>query len=77
MRLAAMIALTALGLLGAAQAEGVKPELVASDRARVASGPSERNEPAAAEVRHTPVGGQTAGGTMGVPPAPEQGKRHE
>lgn len=77
MRLAAATALTVLGLLGAARAEGVKPEPAASDRARVASGPSERNEPAAAEVRQTPVGGQTAGGAMGAPSAPEQGKRHE
>ncbi len=54
-----------------------KPEPATSDRARVAPGPSERNEPAAAEVRQTPVGGQTAGGTTGTPAAPEQDKRHD
>ena len=77
MRLAAIIALTVLGLLGAARAEDVKPERATSSRARVAPGPSERNEPAAAEVRQTPVGGQTAGGATGTPAAPEQGKRRE
>ena len=54
-----------------------KPEPATSDRARVAPGPSERKEPAAPEVRQTPVGGQTAGGTTGTPAAPEQDKRRD
>ena len=54
-----------------------KPEPATSDSARVAPGPSERNEPAAAEVRQTPVGGQTIGGTTGTPAAPEQGRHRD
>lgn len=54
-----------------------KPEPATSDSARVAPGPSERNEPAAAEVRQTPVGGQTSGGTIGTPAAPEQDRRRD
>ncbi len=80
MRLAAVtnltvLGLTVLGLLGAAQAEDIKPEPATSDRARVAPGPSERTEPATPEVRQTPVGGQTGGGTEGKPDTGEQGKR--
>ncbi len=73
MRLAAVITLTVL--LGAAQAEDIKPEPATSDRARVAPGPSERNEPAAPEVRQAPVGGQTGGGTGGTPDTGEPGRR--
>ena len=75
MRLAAVTILTILGLLGAARAEDPKPEPATSDSARVAPGPSERNEPAAPEVRQTPVGGQTGGGTGGKPDTGEPGKR--
>ena len=77
MRLAAITALTALGLLGAARAEDAKPEPATSDRARIAPGPSERNEPAVAEVRQTPAGGQTGGGTVGTPDAAQQGQRRD
>ena len=59
------------------QAAGDKPEPATSDRARVAPGPSERNEPAAPEIRQTPAGGQTSGGTQGKPDAAEQGKHND
>jgi hypothetical protein len=85
MRLAAatnptVLGLAVLSLLGTARAEDIKPEPATSDRARVAPGPSERNEPAAPEVRQTPVGGQTGGGqtgggTGGKPDTGEPGKR--
>lgn len=75
MRLAAVTTLTVLGLLGAARAEDTKPEPATSARARVAPGPSERNEPAAPEVRQTPAGGQTGGGTGSAPDTGERGKR--
>jgi hypothetical protein len=43
-----------------------KPEPATSDRARIASGPSERKEAATPEIRQAPVGGQTGGKSAGT-----------